>query len=167
MEKRIVNTKIKDIANYWQNNSEFCESLLNFDWSDSLTNCWNCGNKSKSLERCHIVPHSLGGKDVPENYVILCKSCHREAPNIDDKTAMWDWIKSNYVPMSFYGTYRFRKALVMFKKKEGYSWFDKAIHIENIFEKLKNEYQNNISVHFGDPKPNEITLYYMLKKLVN
>ena len=40
--------------------------------------CANCGS-TDDLEIHHIVPVSLGGRDVIENLVPLCSSCHKAA----------------------------------------------------------------------------------------
>lgn len=94
MAKRTIKTTVKEIAEYWKNNISCCETELMFDWSDAEFCCWACGfDKRKYLQRCHIIPHALGGKDVPENYVLLCGDCHEEAPNVNNSTAMWDWLK--------------------------------------------------------------------------
>ena len=168
--KRQIKTTLKQISDYWVKNNNISEAELNFDWSDSYTHCWNCGDnkyrKSKltpSLERCHIIPDALGGSDLPNNYVLLCKECHAEAPNTSNHKDMWDWIKSNFIPASLYGTYKIRKALVMFKEKEGYSFFDKAIMIKNFNNVLEKEFRK-INTH--GLKYNVVTYYYMLKSIV-
>ena len=76
---------------------------------------------------------------------------------------MWDWIKSNYIPLSLYGTYKIRKALVMFKEKEGYSFFDKAIIIKNFNNVLEKEIYKINTHRF---KYNVVTYYYMLKSII-
>lgn len=165
-------TTVKQIAEYWIKNFTVEETDLNFDWADCRTHCWNCGadKQSKSnknivrVQRAHIVPHSLGGEDIPSNYVLLCSDCHKEAPNTSNKEDMWDWIKSNHLPMAFSGTYRLEKGLILFKQKEGYSFFDKALHIKNLTQVIKNEY-NNVSTHGAFM--NESTYYYMFKSIID
>lgn len=39
--------------------------------------CCNCGSK-KELEYHHVVPVSLGGKDVNSNIICLCYPCHQK-----------------------------------------------------------------------------------------
>ena len=162
---------IKKIAEYWSEIQPIPEIKLNFDWSDAHTQCWNCGdtkyrkgNGKTNLERCHIKPKSLEGDDYPSNFVLLCTDCHKEAPNINDSKAMWEWIGSNYIPFAFYGTYRIRKALVMFKMKEGYSFFDKAIEITDLHTIIANE-MKNISNH-GFNRINHTTYYFLLKRII-
>jgi 5-methylcytosine-specific restriction endonuclease McrA len=174
MSKKYRNNKtsIKKIAEYWIKNNNIPEENLNFDWADSFTHCWNCGDNKKSsdgktvrLERCHIIPHSLNGEDTPSNFVLLCNLCHTLAPNTSNKNDMWDWIKSNHIPFALTNTYRIRKALVLFKNKEGYSFFSKAIHIDNLLEKLENKMRNDMTTH--GINYNESTYYYILKSLIN
>src|SRR5262245_26597388 len=33
------------------------------------------------LQRCHIVPRSLGGSDKAHNLFLMCRECHDTAPN--------------------------------------------------------------------------------------
>lgn len=167
--KRVIKTSINQIADYWIENNDIDECILNFDWSEAHTHCWNCGDdkyrKSKKiarLERAHIIPHALGGGDTPSDYVLLCKSCHEEAPNINNKDDMWDWIKSNYMPFAMYNTYKLRKALVMFKQKEGYSFFSKKTLNENWEIELQKCFKS-IGTHVN--VFNVSTYYYLLKKI--
>ena len=43
--------------------------------------CQHCGKGGKGLEVDHQVPLSQGGRDEPNNLVVLCKQCHRERTN--------------------------------------------------------------------------------------
>ena len=63
------------------------ESDLSVDWAEAEEICWRCGCKRK-LQRCHIIPDSLGGKDEPSNLVLLCERCHIDAPNVESQTFM-------------------------------------------------------------------------------
>lgn len=59
--------------------------------SDDLGKIWDA---AKPLERCHIVPRSLGGSDEPENLFLLCLECHDRAPNTTSREAFLQWVKS-------------------------------------------------------------------------
>lgn len=102
-----INTTKKEIVNYWVRRQDECE--LSVDWAEGEENCWRCGcdknidGSKVILHRCHIIPAPLGGMDTPSNFVLLCSTCHAEAPNINDKDFMWDWIKAYSTP--FYNTY--------------------------------------------------------------
>ncbi len=86
-----IRTSKEKIINYWIQFEDDCD--LNFDWADADTTCWRCGCK-KPLQCCYIIPNSLGGKDKPNNFVLLCADCCEIAPNIQSSAFMWDWIKS-------------------------------------------------------------------------
>ncbi|MGK4592812.1 HNH endonuclease signature motif containing protein [Amycolatopsis sp. w19] len=49
--------------------------------------CW-----SRPAERAHVVPVSLGGSMNVRNFALLCKSHHREAPDIADAEGFWAWV---------------------------------------------------------------------------
>lgn len=82
MTQRIKTTK-EEIASYWSSVYPEKELLHN--------KCWRCYVK-KRLDRAHIQASSIDGKDTPENFVLLCKHCHIDAPNIDDAYYMWQWL---------------------------------------------------------------------------
>lgn len=44
------------------------------------------------LQRCHIVPHSLGGSDRDvSNYFLLCHKCHSESPDTENPRNFFRW----------------------------------------------------------------------------
>lgn len=152
-----VSVSKEKIAEYWIKNhpSDLSEIYLNFDWADALCVCWNCAKETKYTQRCHIIPKMLGGSNSdPSNFVLLCDQCHREAPNVNDKNAMWNWIKSNKLPFSVYGVvYRGQKAMIEFKKKHNISimkviWeiLDGNISTERVNEYLM-KYNNKTGLH--------------------
>lgn len=98
MKREPIKTKIEDIVNYWFFEKLIEESGLSVDAAEAHERCWRCGCE-KNLERCHIVPASLGGKDEPSNLVLLCKRCHIDNPNITDPEIMWDWLRAYAVPL--------------------------------------------------------------------
>lgn len=124
-----LRSTIKQISDYRKDNPPVCETELNFDWSDAHFCCWNCGddrsrtNRQPALERCHIIPRALGGKDVPINYVLLCKDCHAEAPNVNDPKFMWEWILSNKVKFNFTNLYKFNKGNELLQQRKGKDFF--------------------------------------------
>lgn len=56
--------------------------------------CWACGGCTKKLQKCHIIPRMLGGKDNPSNIVPLCCICHDKAPDVKDQNEMWNWVEA-------------------------------------------------------------------------
>lgn len=83
--KKIKTTK-KQIVAYWADHVS--EAGLSIDFSEAQERCWRCGCQ-RSLERCHIVPDSLGGADTASNLVLLCKRCHLDNPNTAGPEIMW------------------------------------------------------------------------------
>lgn len=71
--------------------------------------CWGCGclvpglDESKDpygdkitksmLQRCHIVPHALGGSDTdPANLFLLCGECHKQSPDTSNPRNFLMWV---------------------------------------------------------------------------
>ena len=65
-----IQTSIQSAVEYWSRRID--EDEISTDWREADTHCWRCGCQ-RNLERCHIVPHTLGGTDEPSNIVLLCK----------------------------------------------------------------------------------------------
>ncbi|MCL2094987.1 HNH endonuclease [Candidatus Saccharibacteria bacterium] len=86
-----IKTTRREIADYWF--AIVDDHGLSVNASEAHERCWRCGY-GRRLQRCHIVPVSLGGKDEPANLVLLCKRCHEEGPNVTDVDIMWDWIRA-------------------------------------------------------------------------
>lgn len=76
------------------------------DWEEERTRCWCCGHVS-TLQKCHIIPKSLGGSDEADNLVPLCASCHDEAPDVSDGQEMFRWIKGQQNPLCGLGLGRY------------------------------------------------------------
>jgi hypothetical protein len=45
------------------------------------------------LERAHLKSHSVGGSNEPSNLMLLCKTCHLDAPDWDDPAEMLAWVQ--------------------------------------------------------------------------
>lgn len=85
-----INTSIREIVAYYKD--KLNEEDIGADIKEMHKRCWHCGDLSK-LCRCHIIPSSAGGQDCPDNYVLLCRRCHEQAPNCTDKGIMMSWLK--------------------------------------------------------------------------
>lgn len=155
--RKNIETTIPEIIDYWIKFEDECE--LNFDWSEANIVCWRCGCKRK-LYRCHIIPDSLGGKDEPSNFVLLCADCHEEAPNVESSTFMWDWIKSFRNP--FYDTFWQNQAMQEYERIYHKSFLEEleernilSNHSALAFWNLKT---GKTSYHFGHPYENVSTI---------
>jgi len=172
-----MKTTINQAVEYWMQYVDECE--LSVDWAEADQLCWRCGCKH-NLQRAHIIPDSLGGKDTPDNIVLLCDRCHKEAPNVTDPEIMWDWIKAYSVP--FYNTFWTILARREYEFIYGKSYIQELMdicevaHVSTEDEKMKvlmkdileNTYKE-AGIHYGQPYFNTATLagiYRMtLKKL--
>lgn len=171
---RTIKTTIKQAVDYWSRYVDECD--LSVDWAEADTHCWRCGCE-KHLERCHIVPDSLGGKDDPSNIVLLCKRCHQEGPNVTDPEIMWDWIKAYKVP--FYETFwQIRGAKeyeFIYKKKLSQEIIDilaqcgKAItdqDVEMVIQQSIRQISLEADKHFGQPYFNTVTIAGMYRMML-
>ena len=167
MKKREkIKTTKQEIVSCWRKLID--EDDLSVDWSEAETHCWRCGCEN-NLERCHIIPDALGGKDEPENLVLLCHRCHADGPNVLDKEIMWDWIKAYKV--TFYETFWIMQGLkeyeFIYKRQlleDVIKALDKPDFINNenevnrkFKEILKDAYME-ASRHFGQPYFNTATM---------
>lgn len=121
-----MKTSVKGIVDYWSKYVDECG--LSVDWAEADHRCWRCGYED-NLQRCHIIPDALGGKDEPSNLVLLCERCHADGPNVEDPEIMWDWIRAYGVP--FYDTFWIIMGRKEYKFIYGHS-FEKEL--ERIFE---------------------------------
>ncbi|WP_338554628.1 HNH endonuclease signature motif containing protein [Paenibacillus sp. KS-LC4] len=157
MGNRNIKTSKTDIADYWF--SIVDESDLSVDAAEAYERCWRCGYE-KSLEKCHIIPDSLGGEDKPSNLVLLCKRCHLENPNIADPDIMWDWIRAYKTP--FYDTFWVEQGMKEYEFIYRKS-LEEEIKERNIFDVIKfnkivKEQIRKTTYHFGHPYLNSATI---------
>ena len=165
-----IKTKKEEIHEYWF--SRIDESELSVDASEAFKRCWRCGCV-RNLERCHIIPRALGGEDIPSNFVLLCKRCHSENPNVNDPEIMWDWSKAYKEP--FYDIFWIKRGLEEYEKIYQTKFFDdikvyeKNITIEEIKNLISNLMFSSTSNHYAQPYLNSATmagfLRILLKKL--
>lgn len=160
-------TKKGQVFEYWKNSKE----IFIIDWGEPM--CWACHKPTYSpledsletyknsepyelwqtaneLEICHIIPISLGGSDDPFNLVLLCKECHKKAPDTTSRELFIDWVRN-------------KKEWLMDKDNELYkaiaSWNitkEEANQIKYSFlhdsENIYNYIKENITSHAGKVK---------------
>jgi hypothetical protein len=158
----VLTTK-KEIVRYWASKQDECG--LSVDWAEAEKLCWRCAHKRK-LQRCHIIPRSLGGGEGPDNLVLLCGQCHTEAPNVADPDFMWDWLRAHAV--SFYGTYwqarGFREYELVYGEKpfSGLDWTDEMIEeVKGMVKAL----MPCTSRHWGQGKINPSSVVWVLRQV--
>ncbi|SHN87660.1 HNH endonuclease [Bradyrhizobium erythrophlei] len=101
-----------EIFSYWKDS--FRDIGIFIDWGEP--SCWACGFhygtkydvKSADaswktilgcwqkipLQRCHIVPRSLGGSDGPSNRFLMCRECHDLQPNTPFPDIFFEWVRA-------------------------------------------------------------------------
>lgn len=79
-------------ADYWANRlgDSSYENIVegNGKW------CYACGKESGHLQRCHIVPHCLGGGVEDSNMFLLCNRCHQDNPDTVFIELFFDYVKT-------------------------------------------------------------------------
>jgi len=102
--------KAQWVKDCWDHHSQYIsETDVAVDWGDwdsEHDRCWCCGHSGK-LQKCHIIPKSLGGLDNASNLVPLCAVCHDQSPDVADKDAMFQWIALNQNSLSGVGLGRY------------------------------------------------------------
>lgn len=158
MARKRIRTTIPEIVDYWARHTDECG--LSVDFAEAHERCRRCGCRRR-LERCHIVPDSLGGEDTPSNFVILCKRCHLDNPNVADPEVMWDWMRAYSVPFydTFWGTYGIEEYKKIYGKSFAGELLARGIPPEDPeFRAILDEQREKASYHFGDPHLNIATL---------
>ena len=99
------------IADYWadtetpwgkpvDHDDPACFACGFFNPIDSKSTGWKEWNKTKGLEKAHIIPWALKNGNEVHDYVLLCKQCHLRAPNLGTADLMFEWMRS--CPSSFF-----------------------------------------------------------------
>ncbi|MEP0859694.1 HNH endonuclease [Trichocoleus sp. DQ-U1] len=153
----------QEIVNYWASRED--EAGLAVDWAEAHERCWHCGYKSR-LQKCHIIPKSRRGSLSVDNLVLLCRRCHREAPNSTDPRFMWIWLRATCVP--FYDLFLLVRGFHEFERMFGRPPFvglNPAILQSAEAQQIVNEELNNTIVHYGEGRRNPATLACILARV--
>lgn len=100
-----------DIFDYWKNKLDLKDIFI--DWGEP--SCWACkwgwdgrydirhpdeswekilrAWEKAPLQRCHILPRSLGGSDDVSNLFLMCRECHDLAPNTTNMDFFFFWAR--------------------------------------------------------------------------
>jgi HNH endonuclease len=100
------------IFNHWKD--RFREVGIFIDWGEP--SCWACrfhygikydikspdaswneildGWERIPLQRCHIIPRSLGGSEEPANLFLMCRECHDLQPNTALPEIFFEWVRA-------------------------------------------------------------------------
>jgi len=155
---------VAEIVAYWSRHEN--ESGLAVDWAEAHKRCWACGRKKwkRNFDRCHIIPRSLGGSDSAENLVLLCPRCHKQAPNVNDPSFMWFWLRSRAVP--FYDTEWIVSGFEEYQRLFGKRPFSGSNSLDlSKLEHMIKKFRRQAIIHFGEGRPNPSTLAWVLAKM--
>ena len=170
-KRKPIKTTITQAIDYWISNED--ELNLSIDWEEASNHCWRCGCEN-NLDRCHIIPDALGGEDHPSNIVLLCKRCHSEGPNVNDKQIMWDWIRAYRIP--WYDTFWMARGMIeykfIYKKAVSQEIIDileranikiEPHKIKDLLDEIHEPIINEASIHFGQPYFNSATIAGLIR----
>lgn len=62
------------------------------DGTFDYASLWNNPRVKSELNRCHIKPAALGGKDEPSNLFLLCEECHLLSPDTINVNSFFRWV---------------------------------------------------------------------------
>jgi len=102
----------REVFEFWRHRLR--EHGFFIDWGEP--ECWACGfhyngkydiRRSEAsweeiyrcwdripLQRCHIVPKTLGGTDECDNLFLMCRECHDLAPNTGIRAIFFEWARA-------------------------------------------------------------------------
>lgn len=70
---------------------------------DKTRNLYGFARTRKMLNRCHIVPHAMGGADQdPANLFLMCETCHEESPDTANPKNFLAWVYKRRKRMVLY-----------------------------------------------------------------
>jgi hypothetical protein len=158
----MITTSAAEIVHYWSGHQDECG--LSVDWAEAHERCWRCSRRVR-LEKCHVVPHKLGGADAAHNLVLLCARCHREAPNVSDPTFMWVWLRRYAV--TFYDTDWIVRGFEEFERIFGRKPFAnvKQEFPEPLIFAEVRKYREKAIIHFGEGRPNPSTMAWIFSQI--
>ena len=170
MKRQNIKTKKEEIVKYWFFEQMVDESGLSVDAAEAHERCWRCGCEY-NLERCHIIPASLGGKDEPSNLVLLCHRCHLDNPNITDPEIMWDWIRAYGVAIydTFWDRLGQKEYEFIYKKDFFTEMIELGVKPEEINQIMRTfvpKILKKVGHHYGHPYMNTATIAGVYRMLV-
>lgn len=174
-----IHTTAKEIVSYWRMTKP--DGCITVNWSEAETHCWRCGTECK-LQRCHIIPDSLGGIDEPSNFVLLCSQCHADGPNVADSEIMWEWLEAYKMPtLDMFWDYKghleyefiYRRSYYddLYSLRKSAEEADTGFPSEQKIKEFMWDAVSNVSVHWGQSHLNPATtaacMRLVIKRIAN
>ena len=160
-----------DVAEYWLTTKEVLALNLIKACDLGEPTCFACGyyakfwdevrdiqerwNKAR-LDKAHLTPWSLGGRNDATNIVLLCERCHQKSPDYIDPLEMLNWMKNKKHWMKENAENAIDEICLLGLSQDNINFFgeqDRRLQNECI-----KEAANNIAAHFGYQKVKPTTL---------
>jgi len=137
--------------------------------------CWITQAIHDDIQRCHIVPDSLGGSAHPSNLVLLSPRMHDRGPNTDDPKIFTDWMKAEVRAVQHDRDNRMEAARIVFGvTKAGVSvsaalaWcLSKNDYLDGVISEMLGI---KLGIHWrqsGEPTNMYLESFSMLKRLMD
>lgn len=148
---------------------EYVKKVYGFEYRDRpekddtkyINSMWD----NATLERHHIIPHSLGGKDTEDNLFLLCGDCHENAPHANDYEGFIRWAKHRKenicknLKVIIEDVLKSNDLDISNPNAEGYklanaiTWFlfepDKEVNHYDLYKEFEQFSIDNLSFHFS------------------
>lgn len=151
----MIKTTKNEISEYWQE--------LKPDYKLSSTHCWRCGIK-KRLDRCHIQANAIDGIDHPKNFVLLCKHCHIDSPNVENPEFIWEWL-DHYRNRSESDLW-FHLGVREYNDLYDCDLYEVIKDNQSEFEKLFSSEIKKATRHFGQPAINPASVAGVIREVL-
>lgn len=130
---------------------------------------WDDAEVKRNLNRCHIIPKSLGGEDKPYNLFLLCPECHKESPDTYNPDIFFGWVerkRSLYSNGEMTGE-QFLKAVKEEVERKGYIWEDVVNNMPDKQDYFSKFLKGKITTHgfnlISDSTKIGIAVDYLIK----
>lgn len=112
---------------------------------------WNDARVKSKLNRCHIIPAALGGKDIPSNLFLLCEECHTLSPDTTNPANFFRWVYTRRLDYSD-GKMNMMKIITELQSEFDYRGIDfnqclRDIGSEFKYDTLSNYAKKHIGLH--------------------
>lgn len=137
----------KKIHDYWEfqanHNGKILAELVGDTAFENILEgdgecCYACGRPT-FLQRCHIIPHALGGSQEPGNLFLLCSECHSNNPDTVFPEFFFKYVRSvpYYLATDFIGLLRGVNKHYNCASEEEKKYFDAVADLEPDIDDIK------------------------------
>lgn len=141
---------------------------------DEGKRCWCCGRSDRKLQKCHIVPKSIGGADAWSNIIPMCSICHDKAPDVGDPVYLFNWIREQANPFTGLGFGHMWQQALWFqeeiktreipREKEGYY---RRLYLDEVWRLLMEKASTHAAQSNAGPFLKMSTWEWVIRKACN